>query len=397
MQSERSKLIDAYIQEHPESEIGNWPLEIGGEKQIHPYYKIPIKEFLNFNINNGRFSMEKQKLEDDFNRSLDVTNEEDEVIIKNLLLSIDKDKTQLLKEDIKSKGQIEPGVITHDGFVINGNRRMAVIMELHEEESTGKWANLEVIRLSSSISEKDLWRIEAGLQLSMGKVLDYHPVNELLKIKQGYKAGLKPKEIAAALYGRTEDWVKESLERLQLIDQFIIFFGKGGNYGLIKTYGLSEYFIDIQKSIIAASKKNNIKKREIQKRIIYAFTLIRVKILNKKNKSKKITHWDIRRLGKVFLDLYAEETFLEHLSKAKDPKDVPAEIVIDDFQNSVDVLKNKADKDKPIILIKRALKALESINIESEYFSKEKVKYDMVKLSKFIRELEIKLNIKIDS
>ena len=198
MQSERSKLIDAYIQEHPESEIGNWPLEIGGEKQIHPYYKIPIKEFLNFNINNGRFSMEKQKLEDDFNRSLDVTNEEDEVIIKNLLLSIDKDKTQLLKEDIKSKGQIEPGVITHDGFVINGNRRMAVIMELHEEESTGKWANLEVIRLSSSISEKDLWRIEAGLQLSMGKVLDYHPVNELLKIKQGYKAGLKPKEIAAA-------------------------------------------------------------------------------------------------------------------------------------------------------------------------------------------------------
>lgn len=395
MQSERAKLIDAYIKEHP-AEVGKWPLEIGGEKVIYPFYKIPIKEYLSFNINNGRFSMEKQELENDFNRNLDATNKEDEIIIKNLLLNIDKDKTQLLKEDVKSKGQIEPGVISHDGFVINGNRRMAVIMELHEEEPTGKWDSLEVIRLPSSISEKDLWRIEAGLQLSMAKVLDYHPVNELLKIKQGYKAGLNPKEIAAALYGRTEDWVKESLARLQLIDQFIIFFGKGGNYGLIKTFRLSEYFIDIQTHIIATSKKNNIKNKEIHKRIIYAFTFIRAKILNKENKSKKITHWDIRRLGKVFLDLYAEETFLEHLSKAKEPKDVTAEIVIDDFQNSVDVLKNKADKDKPIILIKRALKTLESINIKSEHFSKEKVKYDMIKLSKFIRELEIKLNIKID-
>ncbi len=395
MQSERAKLIDAYIKEHTDAKVNNWPLEIGGKKVIYPFYKIPIKEYLNFNINNGRFSMEKQQLEIDFNRNLDATNEEDEGIIKNLLLNIDKDKTQLLKEDIKSKGQIEPGVITHDGFVINGNRRMAVIMELHDEEPTGKWDSLEVIRLPSSISEKDLWRIEAGLQLSMGKVLDYHPVNELLKIKQGYKAGLKTKEIAAALYGRTEDWVKESLERLQLIDQFIIFFGRHGNYGLIKTYGLSEYFIDIQKSIIAASKKNNIKKREIQKRIIYAFTLIRAKILNKKNKSKTITHWDIRRLGKVFLDLYAKETFLENLSKKKNPKDVSPEVVIDDFQNSVEVLKNQADKDEPVKLINRALKALEIIDEESEHFKKEKVKSNMIKLSERVRYLEKILEIEL--
>lgn len=397
MQSERAKLIDAYIQEHSEAEVGNWQLVIGGKKEILPYYKFPIKSLLCYNINNGRFSMEKQQKEAELNRKLDSTNEDDEKIITQILIDLDKEKTELLKDDIRRNEQMEPGVISHDGFVINGNRRMAILMQLHEENSSGKWEYLQAVRLPSSVSERDLWRIEAGLQLSMGKVLDYHPVNVLLKIKQGYKAGLKPKEIADALYGRTEDWVKESLKRLQLIDDFIIFFGKHQNYGLIENFRLSEYFIDIQKYIIAPSKKNNIKNREILKRITYAFTLIRAKILNEKNKSKTITHMDIRRLGKVFLDLYAEETFLEHLSKAKEPKDVPTKIVIDDFQNSVDVLENKADKDEPIKLIKRALKALESINIESEHFSKEKVKYDMVKLSKFIRELEIKLNIQIDS
>lgn len=395
MQSERAKLIDAYIQEHPDAEVGNWQLVIGGTKEILPYYKFPIKSLLCYNINNGRFSMEKQQWESDYNRKLDSTNEDDEKIITQILTDIDKDKTKLLKDDIKKNEQMEPGVISHDGFVINGNRRMAILMQLHEENSSGKWEYLQAVRLPSSVSERDLWRIEAGLQLSMGKVLDYHPVNVLLKIKQGYKAGLKPKEIAAALYGRTEDWVKESLKRLQLIDQFISFFGKNQNYGLIETYRLSEHFIDIQKSIISSKSKYNVKKKDIQKRIEYTFALIRASILNKKNKSKSITHMDIRRLGKIFANLNAEETFLTNLKDAKDSRKIEPDIIIDDFQNAVEVLKNQADKDEPVKLINRALKALENIDTDSKHFKEEKVKSYIIKLSECVRKLEKILEIEL--
>jgi hypothetical protein len=390
-------LINVYIQEHPDVEVGKWPLEIGGKKKILPFYKIPIKEYLNFNINNGRFSLEKEQKEAELNRKLDSTNEKDEIIIKHLLLEIDTEmkKAELLKEDIRKKGQLEPGVVTHDGFVINGNRRMAVIMELHEEEPTGKWDSLDVIRLPSSISEKDLWKIEAGLQLSMAKVVDYHPVNELLKIKQGRQAGLTVKEISAALYGRSEDWVIESLERLQLINQFNQFFGSHGNYGLIKRFGLHEYFINIQKSIISSKSKYNVTKKDIQKRIEYAFALIRASIINKKNKSKSITHMDIRRLGKIFANLDAEEAFLTNLKDTKDSRKIDAEIIIDDFQNAVEVLKNQADKDKPLILINRALKALENIDIKNKHFKEEKVKLIMIKLSKCVRKLEKILEIEL--
>ena len=68
------------------------------------------------------------------------------------------------------------------------------------------------------ISEKDLWKIEAGLQLSKEKVADYGPINNLLMIKEGDLAGLSTSEIAAAMYGWSEKQVIADLERLNLID-----------------------------------------------------------------------------------------------------------------------------------------------------------------------------------
>jgi hypothetical protein len=189
IQSNKAKEIDAYIESH-DPEIGKWPVEISGQKCILPFYRIPINPYLKYNVNNGRLAMDVQQWEKDYHRKLDACDEEDAKIIRSLLLELDPEKTRILKGDLKLKGQIEPGVITHDGFVINGNRRMAIFEELHDDEPTGKWECLEVVRLDPNISERDLWKIEAGLQLSKDKIAEYHPVNELLKIKQGISAGL---------------------------------------------------------------------------------------------------------------------------------------------------------------------------------------------------------------
>ena len=58
--------------------------------------------------------------------------------------------------------------------------------------------------------EKGLWRIEAGLQLSRDKRLDYSPINQLLKIDEGIKAGLTPTQIAATYYGKV---TKKTIEK----------------------------------------------------------------------------------------------------------------------------------------------------------------------------------------
>lgn len=399
IQSQRAKEIDAYIASC--QEIGKWPVEIAGQKHILPFYSFPLK-LLRYNVSNGRLAMERQQWEKDHGRELDPSQADDVKEIRDMLLDLDKDQTEILKKDLSSKGQMEPGVITYDGFVINGNRRMALLETLHQDEPTGKWGELEAVRLPATISQGDLWKIEAGLQLSKDKITEYHPVNELLKIKQGIDAGLSPEEVAAAMYGRTAEEVKKALDRLELINNFLEFFGQKGNYGLVKTFGLHEYFIDIQNHIMPQWERRGLPKRQCQEEIQHTFALIRAGVLVQKNPTSKrakkgITHWEIRDLRKIFSDPYAKDAYAEHLKKARNPKEllsIPAETVLEDFRAAKETLSMREERDQPIKLIERAIKALESIDRNSKHFQGERVKQAMSRLSELVQEIDHEVTAK---
>lgn len=147
--------------------------------------------------------------------------------IRKLLLRQDPTKTSQLRDEMRRVGQIEPGIITYDGYVINGNRRMAIFEDMHRVEPDGRWERIEVHRLpKTGIGAKDLWRIEAGLQLSREKRLDYGPVNDLLKLREGNAAGMSPNEMAATMFGVSAEDVAFKLKVLALIDQYLEYIGK---------------------------------------------------------------------------------------------------------------------------------------------------------------------------
>ena len=100
--SENATKIDLYLKSNPETKIGNWPIELSGEKRILPFYKFST-DLLFYNINNGRFAVEKRKLEKDLGREIDSLDKEDAKKIKDLLIEIFPEKTKALKEDIKKK------------------------------------------------------------------------------------------------------------------------------------------------------------------------------------------------------------------------------------------------------------------------------------------------------
>ena len=194
--SKKAKEIDAYIVAHPSCIKSNQKIEIDGKIRFDPSFQLPLN-LLTYNHNNGRFNLEIQEYEAKIKRKLDPDDKQDVEKIKTLLLcdNIDSDKYNLeaekLYNDLRQIGeQREVAAITYDGIVVNGNRRMATIERLHKAEPTGKWNDLWVIRLPEDISDSDLWKIEAGLQLSKEKVADYNPVNNLLMIKEGKRAGL---------------------------------------------------------------------------------------------------------------------------------------------------------------------------------------------------------------
>lgn len=397
IESQKAAELDAYISTHKDSEVGKWPLEIGGKKKAFPYYRIPLSMLI-YNANNGRLSMDRREWEKKNGRKLDARDPADSKVILKMLMDLDKNKTETLKKDISKVGQMEPGAITHDCVLINGNRRMAILETLHSEQPTGKWEIIEAIRLPKSVSEKDLWKIEAGLQLSKDKVAEYHPVNELLKIKEGIDRKLKAAEVAAALYAWSEEEVSDALARLDLIDQFLEFFGQKQNYGLIKKFGLHEYFIDIQKRVIAPAKKAGIAKKDQSQRLKYTFALIRSSVLiqsdpGESKKQKGVTHWDIRKLDKVFNDAHASAAFEEPLKNGKKIKGASNSDVIEGFRDALDILAMREERNKPARLINKALKALNSIDLstfnqQSSKFTNDPILDTLSKISSKVYEIQ---------
>lgn len=385
MQSEYANRINEYIQNYHE-EKGTWPLELDGKITKHETYLIPIR-FLRYNRDNGRIAMEIRGKEQENEHPLDPKDKEDAKTIRGILLSLEEGKTEELKKDLKRIGQEQPGVITYDGVVINGNRRMAIFQELHEnEDSSGKWEKLEVIRLPKGIGNRELWKLEAGLQLSQRKVADYHPVNELLKIKQGLKIGLTSKEMVDVLFGRDQSEIEDGIERLKLIDNFLLFMAQPENYGLIKRFRLHEYFIDIQKTILKNKDKES--PREMQRRLQWAYALLRANIDSSDEDVKKLTHMSFRQLGKIYENPKAYVEFASTYKNIKDVKKVPVDEVIESFRNAEDVLNIEAEKNKPKKLFERAIRALESINLDSEHFNIDQVKNEIKELIVLVKKFE---------
>jgi len=350
--SDRAQTISAAIRtKGAESEFGQAPIIIGGDKRMLPVYKVSTR-LLAYNLRNGRFKAELLAKERELNRELNPLLAPDAELIRGLLLDQDADQTRLLKDDLRKYGQNEPGIITHDGYVINGNRRMAILRALHEEEPTGKFEHLHVQILPERVDKKDLWRIEAGLQLSRDKRLDYGPINDLLKIREGLDAGLSPDEIAAALFGvESADDIKEMDERLKLIDNYLEYAKRPQAY--VRIQGQVEHFINLQ-SFLKRLKKASVGAAEVHRLLLVAFEMLR---------TGSFGHMDIRRLAEI----HRTEDAKKHLLASVQPR--PEEEMTDTrraeikeaFQTAQDYVAIENDATKPERLVDRAERAVSAL------------------------------------
>lgn|GEM_PF-2372624 len=402
--SKRAKDIDAYIKSHESCIKGKQKVEVGGKIKPLDSFMIPWNMLL-FNHDNGRFNIEIQEYEFKLGRKLDPASKDDEAIIRKLLLfqSVTSDENDLselnnegkkLYEDLLLVGeQREVAHITSDGIVVNGNRRMAALQLLNKKQPTGKWKELWAVRLPEDISEKDLWKIEAGLQLSKQKVADYGPIHNLLMIAEGKKAGLSPSEIAASMYGWNEKKVLEDLERLNLIDIFLQFIHQVGNYGLIDKKGLSEHFINLQKGLVQKSKDLGWPKKVLTQKLEIVFLFLKATI--DKPDKLKIGHLDVRDICKILQDDNASSVLTDTFKEHKDLKKITVEKLSENLDTANDVMKNKKDKEKPTILIKRAITALNGIDRKGDHYkTDEKVKRELKALDLIVIEMKKELGIK---
>jgi hypothetical protein len=357
MKSQREIEISAYIKANPSSlEPQGLPLNLHGQPTKQPVYRLPTR-LLVFNIANGRFAAEALGAEKRLKRKLNATNNDDAKLIQKLLLEQDKGETESLKKDLVKNGQLDPGIITADGAVINANRRLAILQLLHEETEDEEYEYIRVARLPAGIDEKDLWKIEAKLQFGRDFRLEYGAINELLKIRAGRESGLTEKQISEALNHRySAKQVGEKLRILNLIDTYLSTVGKPGEYRIVQVdLRAVEKFISLQSSVVTPLEKTKGKTAEVSKLIEIGFSMI-------SRGQGEHRHWDIRKLKEISELKPAREA----LWKAFDGRgrlNADGETVSQAFRNAETILEAQQDKDKPAQLASNALSVLQQIDI----------------------------------
>jgi hypothetical protein len=107
-------------------------------------------------------------------------SEQAQQVIMQLLRATEDYKN--LKEQIRDLGQVEAGVITGSGLLINGNTRLAAMRELNK-------SGFDVAVLPADATSEDLVDIELNLQLRKLVHQDYTFTNRLLMMKHYIDSG----------------------------------------------------------------------------------------------------------------------------------------------------------------------------------------------------------------
>jgi hypothetical protein len=262
--------------------------------------------------------------------------------------------------DIKKKGQLELGIITQDGFLIDGNRRMAVINKLFEENQESKYEYIDVAKLEQPIQDRDMWAMEAGIQLGLDPKVRYGPLNELLKLDEGIKVGYTELQIAQLLYGDiSPEEIKKKIERLKLIKQFLkSFYNDEDNIELAE--GKHEHFIELQNIIDLIKDKTLVKRMRIINAVwnlIYGgissdrIRIIKSQIKNDYNLDSLFAIGDIKKITPP------DEEEEEEL------KDEQTEVEIK-FLNLEDEVRAQKNSDQPLILLTHILTNFKSLKID---------------------------------
>ena len=160
------KLTKEYLNTLPKGKLNKRVELPDGRYAIYDTYMIPVKD-LTFNVNNGRINLAIAKYEgDEQNLPLAKIKEINVSEFNKMMIDFIKksgadnevsfNKT---KDDISNKGQIVPGIALEDGTVIDGNRRLACLMELYNENNDEKYAYFQACVLSE-LNQQQIQTVE---------------------------------------------------------------------------------------------------------------------------------------------------------------------------------------------------------------------------------------------
>ncbi len=210
-----------------------------------------------FRANNGRLAVLKQAhiqesglAPDHFEKTEQST--ETQAKLQNFLTDLAQDENGPIFQELQRTAvQTEPLLITGEGLVINGNRRLAAMRQLYEEDAErfGGFSSVNAAILPAEAKLEDLEMTEAALQMAPETKLAYGWLDRRLKLRhhRGMES-LSDEDIQQSYRLPSADQIDEELAELKLAERYLEEFEQApGQY-----FRLSEtepYFAGLRRNL----------------------------------------------------------------------------------------------------------------------------------------------------
>jgi hypothetical protein len=207
-----------------------------------PVYEINL-DYLIYNAYNHRIGSYVKSYERQAGKKLDSANVADAQIIERFLRNSNIPSNKETKKSLKEKKQLEYGIVTRDGVIIDGNRRAMLIKELAQENAEQPMYFLAVI-LEETLDQnpKEIMRLETTYQMGEDAKVDYNAIEKYLTCKDLRTYDFSESEIGKMM-GESESKIKEYISIMELMDDYLAKLGYSGIYTrLDKTEGA---FVDL--------------------------------------------------------------------------------------------------------------------------------------------------------
>ncbi len=372
-----------------------------GDVKTFIEYEIPM-DLIIYNVENGRIASLVKSYEREHS-SLNPEKEEDAKQIAQFLYDSNDIANKKTKRNIVVNGQLETGIITCDGVLVDGNRRVSLMRQILSDSSftTSERARCEKFRaivLPEDADKKEILRLETTFQMGADEKVGYNAIEKYLHAQDLADQGFSTADISEFMNLDGANEVTKLLEIKQLIDEYLEYFGldglytrlpkgfeddlqklntairkiKNGSISWIPTTRLTEVENDLKcisfdyirlnakspdgfefRSIASTSNANFLVNEDIWNQFVQSW----------QDATNDITETPIE----VVL---SEATTTNESSRLLEARDNEWRTNVKDnlmeaFNDAQTTLNNKKEKEKPGVLFKRALNALQQIDLDS--------------------------------
>lgn len=204
--------------ETAERSAGRQTFDVPFRQRSHSLVKIDVPiSFPLYNVNSGRTHTAQRAWIEERSKPTDFFTDPEDEVVQSVQHALLKEMISIrnLAEDLQSRQQRNPVVLTYDGFIVDGNRRIAALREAGEVE------NVTAVVLPADATALEVYETELELQMARETRAEYDWIDRALHVRRGVDHLHESSSAIAQRMNMPITEVDDILGRLVLVDLYL--------------------------------------------------------------------------------------------------------------------------------------------------------------------------------